>query len=57
MSVTMPVEKIINSITCWVKNKPNCTNVLSSIIIDNKKELAITIKNRTFAQLDLFLIQ
>jgi hypothetical protein len=29
-SVTMPIEKIIDSITCWVKKKSNCANVLFS---------------------------
>ncbi len=38
MNVAMLAEKIIDSTTCWVKNKSNCKNVLSSITIVNKQE-------------------
>jgi hypothetical protein len=53
----MPAEKIINSTTCWVKNKSNCANILFSQIIVDKKELVFTMKNRTFTQLNFFLTQ
>ncbi len=55
MNVAMLVKKIIDSITCWAKNKSNCTNVLSSIIVVYKKKS--TMKNKTFTQFDLFLAQ
>jgi hypothetical protein len=45
----MPIEKIIDSTTCGIKNKSNIANVISSIIVANKKELTTTMRNRTFA--------
>jgi hypothetical protein len=53
----MLIENVIDSTTCWTKNKSNCAHVLSSIIVADKKESATTMSDKTFAQFDLFLAQ
>ncbi len=57
MNVAMSTKKIIDSTTCWIKNKSNCAIILSPITIANKKNSIIAMRNRTFAQLYLFLTQ
>ncbi len=51
----MPAKKIINSTTCWAKNKLNYAIIF--ITVANQEKIIIIMRNRTITQFDLFLTQ
>ncbi len=53
----MLIEKIIDLTTCWAKNKSNCANVLFSITNADQEKSTKSMRNKAFAQFDIFLVQ